>query len=235
MSADSTHLNAHPKNISEAIQLQKQWAPMVRARSLPKNIRMIAGADVAFPPGSNTALAAIVLMTWPDLELLESAHARLPLTFPYIPGLLSFREAPAIVAAARKLSIKPDVLLVDGQGMAHPRRFGLACHLGVQLAWPTIGCAKSRLIGSAGPLAEQKGAKTELIHHDEIIGWALRSRTAVKCLYVSIGHLVRLDQAVELVLNCCRRYRLPEPTRLADKFVRKLPTTITIDKAQKMC
>ncbi len=207
---------------AEAIKWQKQWARRVRIEQIATPIKTVAAADMAITPDGRHCVAAVLVMRMPDMAILATAHARLQLQVPYIPGLLSFREAPAVIAAARRLSITPDVLLVDGQGLAHPRRFGLACHIGLALDWPTIGCAKSRLIGDYQEPGLNKGCRRRLTDKGEIIGAVLRSRRGVKCIYISVGHRAELEQAVKLVLQCCRRYRLPEPARHAHQLVTKL-------------
>jgi len=193
-------------------------------------IKLVGGGDVAFSRDGKWCVGAIVTLTLPGLQEQERVFAWERVKFPYIPGLLSFREAPVLIKAARKLAVRPDVLLVDGQGLAHPRRFGLACHVGVRLDWPTIGCAKSRLIGAHRPVGVSKGCRCRLMDQDEVVGCVVRSREKVKCIYVSEGHRVELEQAVKLVLRCCGRYRLPEPIRSAHNFVSKLRLNRTIDR-----
>lgn len=185
-------------------------------------LNLVAGVDVAFAEQGRWSKAAVVVMTYPDLQVVETAIAAIPTVFPYYSGFLSFREMPVILAAWGKLQHQPDLILCDGQGIAHPRRFGLACHLGVCLDLPTVGVAKSRLIGSYDPVPEEKGAWVNLRQRQETIGIVLRSRTHIKPLFISVGHKVSLDSARQLVINCLGRYRLPEPTRQADK-VSKLP------------
>lgn len=214
-------------DVKQAITLQKQLAAKVEILPLQKRVRLIGGVDAAFPTGKNSCLAGVVVMRFPEMEIAEEVHAEVDCHFPYIPGMLSFREAPAILAAIRKLENLPDLLLVDGQGLAHPRRFGLACHLGLELGLPTIGCAKSRLIGRHVEPAHAKGSQVDLMDKDQVVGRVLRSRAGVKPLYISVGHLIDLDGAVDLVLRCCGRYRLPEPTRLADKLVGRLRQEVT--------
>jgi len=206
----------HPWNLSpeEAIVLQQRLASQVRETPLPASPRTVGGIDVSFPD-RDTALAAVVILSYPDQTPLAQATAKLPATFPYVPGLLSFRETPVVLAALEKLSEFPDVFICDAQGRAHPRRLGLASHLGLLLDHPTIGCAKSRLIGSHGQLPTAKGAQVPLYDGKEQIGAVVRTRTGVKPVYVSVGHRVSLVEAVEIVLTCSTRYRLPEPTRLA--------------------
>ncbi|MBN2377691.1 MAG: deoxyribonuclease V [Sedimentisphaerales bacterium] len=209
-------------NLSELTRQQQAWAKKVRPEPINHPIRVVAGADVAFSSDGNFSMAAVVALSLPKLEILSITQAIQKVTIPYIPGFLSFREAPVVIAAAQKLPIKPDVLLVDGQGLAHPRRFGLACHVGVELDWPTIGCAKSRLLGTYREPAPQKGASCRLMDGPEIIGKVLRSRYNVNCLFISIGHRITLVDAVKITLSCCRKYRLPEPARLAHQLVTKI-------------
>jgi deoxyribonuclease V len=166
--------------------------------------------------------AAIAVLRFPSLESVEDAIAKRPTRFPYIPGLLSFREIPAVLDALAHLSIRPDLLLCDGQGYAHPRRFGLACHLGVVTDLPTIGVAKSRLVGEYEGLGMEKGSRAPLRHEGEVVGVVLRTRDRVRPLYVSIGHRVSLDTAVEYVLACTTRYRLPETTRRAHQLASEM-------------
>jgi len=170
-------------------------------------------------PRTRHRQAALEAATQASFELVETATASAKLTFPYIPGLLSFREAPACLAAVKKLKSEPDVLLIDGQGIAHPRRLGLAAHLGLFLDKPTIGCAKSRLIGTFEPPGIEKGQHTPLRDGDEIIGAVVRTRRNVKPLFISVGNRCRLEDAIRLTLACATKYRLPEPTRLAHQAV----------------
>jgi deoxyribonuclease V len=162
--------------------------------------------------------AAAVLLSFPDLEVLEQNVVEIPTTFPYIPGLLSFRETPAVLLAIQGLSMAPDLVMCDGQGFAHPRRFGFACHVGVLLDLPTLGCAKSILIGRPGLLAETRGSTTPLLVGEEVVGMAVRTRDRVKPVYISSGNRIDLDSAVQAVLACGTGYRLPEPIRLADQL-----------------
>jgi deoxyribonuclease V len=161
------------------------------------------------------AQAAVVVLDYPGLDVVEVRVARGELLLPYIPGLLSFRECPLILAACRMLHCTPDLILVDGQGVAHPRRLGLASHLGLFLDVPTVGCAKSILCGSHQPVGQEPGCSAELIHDGELVGAALRTRAGVKPIYVSVGHRIDLASALHWVLQCCCGYRLPQPTRLA--------------------
>lgn len=200
---------------SEAIALQRELARRVVCSDDALKPRFIGGVDVSTTRDRPEGFAAVVVLSWPDLALVEIAEARLPLAMPYIPGLLSFREVPIALAAYEQLKQKPDLLIVDGQGRAHPRRFGVACHLGVLLETPTIGCAKSILVGHHPPLPPERGQMAPLIHHDEIVGYALRTKDRVNPVFVSCGNRISLESAVRWVLDCARGYRLPEPTRQA--------------------
>lgn len=217
-------------NVAKAIEQQRRMAEKVLERPFSGEIRVIAGADATFSQDEQYCLAVAAALSWPDLEIIEAVEAVKKLDFPYIPGLLSFRESPAVSAAARKLRQKPDILLIDGQGRAHPRRFGLACHVGLELDLPTIGCAKSRLIGEYRPVGGKKGCQCRLMDNGELVGKVVRSRDDVKCLYVSVGHRIELEEAVRVVLRCCRKYRLPEPTRQAHNLVSQLRRKEGMDK-----
>jgi deoxyribonuclease V len=177
--------------------------------------RTIAGIDVSVARFSKAGRAAIVVLNYPGLEIIDMATSEGEISFPYVPGLLSFREMPLILKAWEKLRTIPDLILADGQGIAHPRRLGIASHLGLTLDIPSIGCAKSRLIGEHAPPAAEAGSFSFLTDHGEIIGAAVRTRTSVNPVYVSIGHKIDLESSISWVLNCCRGLRLPEPTRLA--------------------
>jgi deoxyribonuclease V len=196
-----------------AVALQRRLAPLVEREDRLGEIRRVAGVDVGFRDGMTRA--AIAVLGYPDLELLAVSRVERPTTFPYVPGLLSFREAPAILDAYSALDAEPDLLIVDGQGRAHPRRFGIACHLGLYLDRPAIGSAKSVLVGRHGPLGDEPGATAELVDRGEVVGLAVRTKARVKPVYVSVGHRVSLATAARLVLACARGYRLPEPQRRA--------------------
>jgi len=205
---------------AEAIALQKRMAAQVVARAPRAKLRLLAGVDCAFSADGERCLAAAVLWDLETRAPLETRTAWRPLRFPYVPGLLSFRETPAILAALRKLRGRtPDALLVDGHGYAHPRRFGVACHLGVLVGIPTVGVAKSRLCGAHDEPGEHRGDRTPLTHDGDLIGSVLRTREGSKPIYVSVGHLVDLASAEKLVLAADGGFRLPEPTRLADRAV----------------
>jgi deoxyribonuclease V len=171
--------------------------------------------DISVNRELGVAMGAVVVLNYPELRLVETKVIRGRVDFPYVPGLLSFREAPLTLAACEKLGIIPDLVLVDGQGIAHPRRFGLASHLGLFLDTPTIGCAKSRLCGRHEEPGDNPGSYAEVVDRGETIGVALRTKPGSKPVYVSIGHKVDLEAAIYWVLECCRGYRLPEPCRLA--------------------
>ena len=182
------------------------------------DIRRVAGVDVGFEQGGRITRAAVAVLGFPDLEPASEAIARLPTSFPYVPGLLSFREIPAVLAALQQLEELPDLLLCDGQGLAHPRRFGIACHLGVLVDLPSIGVAKSRLLGEHEEPGPDKGSWEPLLDRGETIGAVVRTRSRVKPLYVSIGHRLSLDTAIRYLLACTPRYRLPETTRRAHRL-----------------
>ena len=231
--------NLHSWNLSysQAIDLQKRLASKVQFTPLKKPPKLIAGLDCAFTKNGQKIIAAAVIIKLPDFDLIETTTALRKVTFPYIPGLLSFREAPACIAAVEKLKKEPDMFLIDGQGIAHPRRLGLAAHLGLFFDKPTIGCAKSRLTGYFEDPPPEKGAYTLLkdkkgmipetshepkITNHEVIGAVVRSRSNVEPLFVSVGNKCLLKDAIKITLDCAIKYRLPEPTRLAHQTVSKL-------------
>jgi len=205
----------HPWNVSreEAIGIQQRLRALISTEKDFEEVSTVAGVDVGFE--GDMAKAAVVVLRYPDLTPLEQAGAHVPVTFPYIPGLLSFREAPSILAALEKLKTEPDLIIVDGQGIAHPRRFGIASHLGLLVDKPTIGCAKSRLVGVHHEPGPKVGSYAYLYDGQEIIGAVLRTKLKTSPVYVSIGHRIDLEAAIHYVLTCCRGYRLPEPIRLA--------------------
>ncbi len=204
---------------AEAIALQHALrADLILHDDLPPSINTVAGIDVGFEAQGRITRAAIAVLDYPALTLIEARIARRPTRFPYIPGLLSFREIPAILAAFELLQHPPDLLLVDGQGYAHPRRVGIASHLGLLTGLPSIGVGKTRLLGHHAEVPESRGAWTPLLDRDECIGAVLRTRRGVRPLYVSIGHRIALDTAVAWVMRCTTRYRLPETTRQAHRL-----------------
>lgn len=216
-----THL--HEWNISpaEAIAVQQQFrAELDDQRPLDLSaITLVAGVDVSVKPNLQTGLdhsqAAIAVLSFPDLQPVETVLADMPTPFPYIPGLLTFREGPVLETAFAKLQSTPDVFIFDGMGRAHPRRMGIAAHMGLWLQKPTIGCGKTHLIGKYADPADVKGAYSELTDHGEVIGVVLRTRAGVKPVYISVGHRADLATSIELVLRCAPKYRLPEPIRAA--------------------
>jgi deoxyribonuclease V len=203
---------------AEAIALQRRLAPEVVREGWPEGVRTVAGVDVAAGRAGERARGAVVVLSYPELRAIQEEWVEVRATFPYVPGLLSFREVPVLAEALQRLGRPPDLLIVDGQGYAHPRRFGLACHLGLLLDVPTIGCAKSRLVGEHAPLGREAGSTSDLVDGGEVVGRVLRTRTGVKPIYVSAGHRIGLDAACEWVVRCCRGQRLPEPVRLADRL-----------------
>lgn len=210
---------SHPWDLSvdEAKALQSQLAKKVIAETTfdPDAVQTVAGVDVGFQ--GDVARAAVVVLAFPSLRPIEYAIGQVPVGFPYVPGLLTFREGPSVLAALEKLRIRPDLLIFDGHGLAHPRRIGLASHMGVILDRPSIGCAKSRLVGEHDEPGDEVGDWTSLRDGDEVIGAVVRTRARVKPVFVSVGHRIDLDTAITFVLRCAPRYRLPETTRYADR------------------
>jgi deoxyribonuclease V len=215
--------------VSQAIKLQNRLSEQVILNYKVDNAAFIAGTDISVNRIDKTATASVVLLDYPGLEIVEIKTVAGKLDFPYIPGLLSFRELPLTLAAFKLLTISPDLIIVDGQGIAHPRRFGLASHLGLFLDIPTIGCAKSRLFGNYIEPGNEPGNYSYLMDGEEIIGAVLRTRCGVKPVYISTGHKISLHNSVNWIMNCQRGYRLPEPSRFAhlaagDKLVMKEKT-----------
>ena len=218
----------------EAIALQSSLAREVRVEPLSGQVGTIAGVDCSFPgagrfsarSGRLRIIAAAVLLDAGTMEVIAAAHDERQCEFPYVPGLLSFREAPAVIAAVENLPTRPDLLMCDGQGLAHPRRLGLASHVGLWLDLPTIGVAKSRLCGTHRVPGRRRGCRTQLRHDGEVVGAVLRTRTDVKCVYVSAGHRVALADCVRWTLRCARGVRLPEPTRRAHQYVTQLKSRL---------
>ncbi len=200
---------------SQAIEIQNRLTAHVSRKNELGEVRYIAGVDISVDMVRKAATGSAVLLDYPGLEIVEIGMAQGTLDFPYIPGLLSFREIPLTLAACEKLTIAPDLIIVDGQGIAHPRRIGLASHLGLFLDTPTIGCAKSLLCGKHEDVEAEPGSYSPIMDRGETIGAALRTKTAVKPVYISIGHKTDLENAIHWIMRCSRGYRLPEPTRLA--------------------
>ena len=208
-------LHSWQVSIAQALDIQRKLAAQVSRSGKVTTPRFIAGVDISVGKAQGMARGAVVVLSYPELKLVETKVVKGKLDLPYIPGLLSFREAPLTLAACEELAVTPDLILVDGQGIAHPRRMGLASHLGLFLNTPTIGCAKSLLCGEHEVPGEKPGSYAEVIDRGETIGVSLRTKLGVKPVYVSTGHKVDLETAIYWVLECCRGYRLPEPTRLA--------------------
>ena len=216
------NLHSWRLSCSQAIALQKRLACKVQFVPIASAPKLIAGLDCALSKDRQKIIACAVTVKLPDFEVVETASAVRKVQLPYIPGLLSFREAPACIAAAGKLKTAPDVFIIDGQGIAHPRRLGLAAHLGLFFDRPTIGCAKSRLLGRYTDPALEKGAYSLLEDKGQTIGAVVRTRSSVKPVFISVGNKCVLKEAIEITLASTSKYRLPEPTRLAHQFVSKL-------------
>lgn len=206
----------------DAIALQKTLAEKIERQDRLGPIHTLAGVDVGFEDQGNTTRAAVVVLDATTLLPVDQALAKVPTGFPYIPGLLSFREIPAILEALAQLRIKPDLLLVDGHGIAHPRRLGIASHLGLLTDIPSLGVGKQRLVGHHEPVPDSKGAWAPLTHKDETVGAVLCSRSGCKPIYVSIGHRICLETALHWVTHCLSRYRLPETTRQAHRLASEM-------------
>lgn len=202
-------------SISQAMDVQCRLSSRVITKGEITSPRYIAGVDMSFDRFTKTGTAAVVILSYPEMALKEVRTTTGKAEFPYVPGLLSFREAPLVLSTFEKLRITPDLVIVDGQGYAHPRRMGIACHIGLFLDIPTIGCAKSRLCGANKEPEPKAGSLEYLIEDNEIIGAVARTKTGVKALYISVGHKISLENAAYWVFACCRSYRLPEPSRLA--------------------
>jgi deoxyribonuclease V len=211
-------LPAWDGDVARARALQQRLAARVRLEDDRPPLRVVAGVDAGFEDGGAVTRAAAVLLDARTLAPLAEALARIPTRMPYIPGLLSFRELPAVLRALADLPQVPDLVFVDGQGVAHPRGLGIAAHLGVITDLPTIGVAKSVLVGTHGEVGTQRGDRTALHYRGKVVGTVLRSKDGIRPLVVSPGHRVSMEAAADLVLACCTRYRLPEPTRLADRL-----------------
>lgn len=213
-----TPLHAWPNSTTDAKAIQEQFRNKVITSNQLKRVSNVAGIDIGFENNGKVTRAAIAVLSFPDLAIVEQQVVRDNTRFPYVPGYLSFREVPAALIAFEKLKIIPDLLLCDGQGVAHPRRFGLACHLGLWTGIPSIGVAKSRLIGTHEDVGTEKGNWQALMDGDEIIGAVLRTRSNVSPVFVSVGHKLDLPTAIDYTLRCTTKYRLPETTRWAHKL-----------------
>ncbi len=210
--------------VAEARRLQEECAGLVVSDTAFDfgALTRVAGTDISYIREDRLAIAVALSFTWPSLELEEERAYVGRVDFPYVPGLLSFRELPALLPAVRALSAPPQLVMADGQGLAHPRSFGIASHLGVVLGIPTVGCAKSRLVGAYEEPGDRRGDWSRLLYEDRCVGAVLRTRDGVKPLFISVGHLIDLDGCVEAVLRCGRGYRLPEPQRLAHALTARL-------------
>lgn len=218
MHLDSQLLHEWPARVDRAREIQEALRGRVIRKDMLGELGRVAGVDIGIDRKAGRARAAVMVLDYPGCEPLEQATVSRPLRFPYVPGYLSFREVPPAIEALEKLDTNPDLIICDGQGIAHPRRFGLACHLGVLMNIPTIGAAKSRLIGTYREPGLRKGSWSELRDGRETIGAVLRTRSNVRPLFISIGHRISLPTAIEIVLECCKKYRLPETTRAADRL-----------------
>ena len=213
-------MNSNPGLIKRLIQQQHEFAKKIKICSLKTRLRLIGGADVSFQ--NQYAIGVIVVLDFDTLEMKEFAWAKIETELPYLPTLLSFRELPPLAAAYKKLKIRPDLILVDGQGIAHPRRIGLASHLGYALNIPTIGCAKSRLVGSHQKLGLKAGARSKLFDRNDMLGYVVRTRNGVRPVFVSPGHRVNFSKSVEVVLHTAKKFRIPEPLRQAHMMSKRL-------------
>ena len=213
-------------SVKEAVALQQTLAAQVRIEPLPTRLKIIGAADISYSRQTDLLISVIVALRWPSLDLLDSVHYVCRATFPYMPGLLSFREVPPLIEAYRKIREKLDVLLCDGQGIAHPRKVGFASHLGLCLGIPTVGCAKSKLCGDHESLSLMKGSSKPLLVNGEKLGLVFCSRDGVKPIYISPGHLSDIASSKRLVSRCLRRYRIPEPLRLAHLEANRLRTEV---------
>ena len=214
-------LRLHRWNVTpkQAVQIQLRLRDRIEVKDFFSKIYKVAGADIALDLEAKRAIAGVIVYSFPELKEIERVWAVRPLRFPYVPGLLSFREIPTLLAAFGKLKNTPDLIFVDGHGRAHPRRAGIASHLGLVLDCPTVGCAKSLLCGDCDPPDDIVGSTTQIIHKEELVGYALRTRLGVQPVFISIGHRVSLDTAVRLALAVTDGFRVPKPTREADRFV----------------
>lgn len=212
--------NLHSWRVSnrQAIAIQESLRDRIRIQPLAHPPRLVAGADVAYSRTDQKTYAAVVVVELPFMKVVEASQAICDVTFQYIPGLLTFREVPSLLVAFRRLRTQPDAVLFDGHGLAHPRRFGLACHAGLLLNVPSAGCAKSRLVGDHAKVGTTRGAVADLYWEGTKVGAVLRTRNGVKPVYVSPGHLIDIESAVTLVLSTTTRYRIPEPIRLAHQM-----------------
>ncbi|RYD59574.1 MAG: deoxyribonuclease V [Sphingobacteriales bacterium] len=215
----------------QAVAIQRKLRERINLRPLDKPVHTIGGTDISFNKYSDTVYAGIVVLSYPELQVIHTATTVAKVTFPYVPGLLAFREVPALLEVWNKLEIKPDVLVLDGHGIAHPRRMGIATHFGVLADIPTIGCGKSRLTGRFEPPADAPFSTSELVDKGEMIGTVLRTKAKCNPVFVSPGHNITMAESVNLIKHCTRRYRIPEPTRLAHLLVNEVRLQEKNDKS----
>jgi deoxyribonuclease V len=206
-------------DFTQAKIIQEKLAQQIIISKLPSPLKKIAGFDVSYLPEKNTLIGGMVILSYPALEVMSLKVRTRPITFPYVPGFLSFREAPVILDLFGAETGDVDVFLFDGQGVAHPRGLGIAAHVGVLVDKPSVGCAKKKLVGEYDPPSNWRGASSDLVYKGNVVGKVLRTRTGIKPVFVSIGHRTNLRQSVELIISCCRKYRIPEPLRLAHQLV----------------
>ena len=212
-----------PPEVARALDFQKRLRRSIIGERSFGELKTVAGADISILKSEKKLICGIIVFSYPDLTEIERVYSEVEENFPYIPGLLAFREGPAIIETYGKLAVKPDVLILDGQGTAHPRGVGIACHVGVLLDVPAMGIAKSRLYGSFEEPGTEKGSWTPLASRGgECIGAVLRTKDRTKPVFVSPGHRIDLESALEIALACSKGLRIPEPTRLADKYVAEL-------------
>ncbi len=219
-------------DLQAAKEIQMAFKNQIEIKPIQQPIQFIAGADVAYSRKLNLGFSVISIFNYPKMQLIEQQYYTLPVNFPYVPGYLTFREAPVLLKAFEKINIIPDLVLVDGQGIAHPRQFGIASHLGLFLNLPTIGCAKSRLVGNFNMPAFEKGSQSDLIFEGKIIGKVVRTRTNIKPVFVSPGHKIALNQSVEWILKTCLSFRIPEPIRQSHIAVNKLRSDLEMASSE---
>jgi len=225
----------HPWNVTyeEAVRIQNSLKDKLVLKKIDTKIKYIAGLDVSYAKGANIVWAGVVVFDFPSLVKIEERWSQKKVSFPYIPGLLSFREIPALIDALRKIEVEPDLIFCDGQGIAHPRGLGIASHLGVILHKPTIGCAKSRLVGEFNPVGESRGDYVYLRYKNRVIGAVVRTRAGVKPIFISPGYGIMLKDCIRFVLETCSTYRIPEPTRQAHLLVNSVRCT-NIKKSRRL-
>ena len=216
------NLNYDTLSPTEAVAIQNDLRSQILLKPLEKPVTLVAGSDISFNKYSETVYAGIVVMKFPSLQVIETVSVVDVAKFPYVPGLLAFREVPALVKCWEQLQNKPDVLVLDGHGISHPRRMGIATHFGVLMQTATMGCAKSLLTGKFQEPANEPGATTDLIHKNEVVAKVLRTKRNTKPVFISPGNLITQAECLQIILQCVRGYRIPEPTRLTHNFVNQV-------------